>query len=202
MLRIYLTPRCSSASFVTMTMRSKTLSFVRPNLNQGIYSNSIRCRKEVALSSIQHSQGKFSTSSSTLLYGGSKYNVGSGSQEDNSKKINDEQNDDKAAADIEPTWTYTPYKPPPPKGNRNKRGPGNGQQRRNFSSRKDDDWVVPNKVTIPADKIDMSFARSSGAGGQNVNKVNIHCILSFLFHKKVYAKSNIMCFDDRSIHKL
>jgi RF-1 domain len=36
----------------------------------------------------------------------------------------------------------------------------------------DDDWVVPDKIHIPTDQLDISFVRSSGAGGQNVNKVS------------------------------
>ena len=210
MLRIYLitpTSRCC-ASFVTMTTtRSKTFSFVRPNLTkQGTncctHSNSFEYTKE-GISSFHHIRRQFSTSSSTLLYGGSKYNVGSGGGSTNNPKKSNEQNnnneDDKAAADFEPTWTYTPYKPPPPKGkNRFKRGPGstsnNGQQqRRNFSSRKnnDGDWIVPNKVTIPEDKIDMSFARSSGAGGQNVNKVSFHLnfVILSIFLTTKYSKN-------------
>lgn len=70
-----------------------------------------------------------------------------------------------------PTWTYVPYQPPPPPGRQK-------QQRRRFSS--NGDWKVPNKITIPEDKLDISFVRSSGAGGQNVNKVNTKVELRFL----------------------
>ena len=63
----------------------------------------------------------------------------------------DEEKD--SSNDFEPTWTYTPYKPPPKK-------PMGGQQRRYY--KKNDDWVVPNKITIPEDKLEISFARSSG----------------------------------------
>lgn len=47
--------------------------------------------------------------------------------------------------------------------------------RRRFSSRKDDDnnnWHVPGQVHIPEKQLEFAFVRSSGAGGQNVNKVN------------------------------
>jgi hypothetical protein len=40
-------------------------------------------------------------------------------------------------------------------------------------------WTVPNSVNIPADSIDMTFIKSSGAGGQNVNKVNTQVQIRF-----------------------
>ena len=64
-----------------------------------------------------------------------------------------EDEEEDSSNDFEPTWTYTPYKPPPKK-------PMGGQQRRYY--KKIDDWVVPNKITIPEDKLEISFARSSG----------------------------------------
>ncbi len=35
-----------------------------------------------------------------------------------------------------------------------------------------DNLVINNRLTIPASQLSVSFARSSGPGGQNVNKVN------------------------------
>jgi protein subunit release factor B len=68
---------------------------------------------------------------------------------------NDSNNDENS---VKPTWTYTPYDP---------KKPTTRPIRRPFST-----WVVPKKLEIPEDKLDVSFVRSSGAGGQNVNKVS------------------------------
>ena len=44
----------------------------------------------------------------------------------------------------------------------------------------DDGWKVPKSIHIPEESLDMSFVRSSGAGGQNVNKVNTQVQLRVL----------------------
>lgn len=72
-----------------------------------------------------------------------------------------------------PTWTYVPYKPPPTQ--RRPRNNTNNSTRR-FSSSK---WTVPDHIPIPEDQLQISFARASGAGGQNVNKVNTKVELRF-----------------------
>ncbi|GAX25012.1 peptidyl-tRNA hydrolase ICT1 [Fistulifera solaris] len=42
----------------------------------------------------------------------------------------------------------------------------------NNGSNNHDNWKVPEYIDIPEENLDFSFVRSSGAGGQNVNKVN------------------------------
>ena len=78
-----------------------------------------------------------------------------------------EQNGD--GSDFAPTWEYVPYKPAP------QRKPRNNNSRR-FST---GEWAVPAHIPIPEDRLQISFARASGAGGQNVNKVNTKVELRF-----------------------
>ena len=72
------------------------------------------------------------------------------------------------SAESESTWTYVPYKSPPP-----------SRKNRNFSSSPNYPWKVPKSINIPVDQLELSFTRSSGAGGQNVNKVNTRVEVRF-----------------------
>ena len=48
-----------------------------------------------------------------------------------------------------------------------------------YTRTKEDTWIVPNYVPIPLDRLQISYVRSSGSGGQNVNKVNTQVQLRF-----------------------
>jgi len=52
-------------------------------------------------------------------------------------------------------------------------------QRRRSSSYSNNNWEVPESVSIPEDKLDITFVRASGSGGQNVNKVNTKVNIRF-----------------------
>jgi ribosome-associated protein len=41
-----------------------------------------------------------------------------------------------------------------------------------YDTKESSQWMVPGKIIIPEDQVMMRFTRSSGAGGQNVNKVS------------------------------
>lgn len=58
-------------------------------------------------------------------------------------------------------------------------------------SRSSSDWVVPETVDIPEDKLDFSFVRSSGAGGQNVNKVNTKVEIRFCVDQATWIPEEV-----------
>lgn len=76
-------------------------------------------------------------------------------------------NADNENEEIVPTWEYVPYDPkttnsrkPITRPNKNKNDP------------LVTNWTVPKHLSIPEDRLEISFVRSSGSGGQNVNKLS------------------------------
>jgi hypothetical protein len=93
-----------------------------------------------------------------------------------SRRRNDDEADDDNDNDnntSKPTWTYEPYNPNNRNNNINRQRLLPPPQRRNFST--PSAWTVPKTVAIKEDELDISFVRSSGAGGQNVNKLSTKC---------------------------
>lgn len=86
-------------------------------------------------------------------------------------KQNQDADDNSSRNEVEPTWVYTPYKPPSTQKAHNK------SITRPFSS--SPGWKIPDVISIPDDALQITFARSSGAGGQNVNKLNTKVEIRF-----------------------
>ena len=73
-------------------------------------------------------------------------------------KVNENENENNV---VKPTWEYVPYDPKKPK-----------RKSTTTNNNRNSVWKVPKTVNIPEDKLDISFVRSSGSGGQNVNKLS------------------------------
>lgn len=90
-------------------------------------------------------------------------------------------------ADFEPTWTYVPHDPKKQQQQQQQQKNQKSSMRRSYSSstaygndnKSNDNWVVPKSIYIPEDQLEISFVRSSGSGGQNVNKVNTKVDVKF-----------------------
>lgn len=100
-------------------------------------------------------------------------------------RIKAESNEPGDGGDFEPTWTYVPYQPPKANGNG-----GGGGNRRRFSTSASE-WTVPASIPIPEDQLTISFSRASGAGGQNVNKVETKVELRFHLDSASWIPSEV-----------
>lgn len=54
-----------------------------------------------------------------------------------------------------------------------------------------DNWKVPEYIDIPQEHLEFSFVRSSGAGGQNVNKVNSQVQLRLHVHEAYWIPHEV-----------
>lgn len=82
-------------------------------------------------------------------------------------------NSNKDTDEVVPTWEYVPYDPQKPKNrNPNQRSNNNNNNNAPRQLQQQRPWTVPKHIAIPEDKLEFSFVRSSGSGGQNVNKLS------------------------------
>eukprot|EP00980_Cylindrotheca_fusiformis_P027475 scaffold20543_cov95-Cylindrotheca_fusiformis.AAC.1 len=79
------------------------------------------------------------------------------------------QDSNEQQGDVKPTWTYVPYNDP-----YSSTTTTSSRTSRSFST-----WQVPKTVDIPEDRLEINFVRSSGSGGQNVNKLSTKVELRF-----------------------
>ncbi|KAM9996637.1 hypothetical protein ACTFIZ_001566 [Dictyostelium cf. discoideum] len=73
-----------------------------------------------------------------------------------------------------------------------------------YKNNNDDDESPPPKIIVPKEKLNLQFSRSSGAGGQNVNKVNTKVEVRFDLNKAdwipPYVKVNMRRFYKKNVN--
>ncbi|KAL7476021.1 hypothetical protein ACHAW6_001911 [Cyclotella cf. meneghiniana] len=74
----------------------------------------------------------------------------------------------------QPAWTFNTYQP-----TYKPTTPANSTNNTRQFSISSEEWIVPSVIPIPEESLQISFARSSGAGGQNVNKLNTKVEIRF-----------------------
>ncbi|KAL7502008.1 hypothetical protein ACHAWX_000427, partial [Stephanocyclus meneghinianus] len=74
----------------------------------------------------------------------------------------------------QPAWAFNTYQPTYKPTTRT----NSTNNTRQFSE-SSEEWIVPSVIQIPEESLQISFARSSGAGGQNVNKLNTKVEIRF-----------------------
>jgi len=168
-----------STAFVVQRTRQQQHQRTLPWSYRPYYSHTIPSSplSPYSSSSSSSSSPPFLSSSSTIVSFSSRRQNNNDKDDNNNIEDSDIDRLFASPSTPTPTWNYVPYNP----NNRKNKNPNNrnnnnnssnriNTQRRTFST----SWTVPKHINIPEkeDALEINFVRSSGAGGQNVNKLS------------------------------